>query len=255
MNPSAAEVCNDRDDDCDGTVNEGAVDTQTWYTDQDSDGYGDPATAGDRCQQPNDVNNGNDCNDDDSSINPSAEDTPGDDIDQDCTSGPNDADGDGHSVEEGDCDDADASIHPGAADIAGDDIDQDCSGTPWDVDDDGSGVEDGDCDDHDGLIHPGAVDVAGDEIDQDCSGLPYDIDGDGVGVEEGDCDDADPTVNPDIPDVPGNDIDENCDGGISTAINVYGGSSCAVSGSGGSMGWMGSLVGLLLLRRRARNAV
>jgi subtilisin-like proprotein convertase family protein len=41
INPGAAEVCNDLDDDCDGEVDEGLM--QTWHPDSDSDGYGSPA--------------------------------------------------------------------------------------------------------------------------------------------------------------------------------------------------------------------
>lgn len=41
VHPSAGEVCNGRDDDCDRGVDEEATDAQTWYLDGDGDGYGD----------------------------------------------------------------------------------------------------------------------------------------------------------------------------------------------------------------------
>ncbi len=75
-----------------------------------------------------------DCNDNNDSIFPGAEETCGDSIDQDCDGsdlacgGCTDNDGDGVCVEDGDCDDGDWTIYPGAPEICGDGIDQDCSG-------------------------------------------------------------------------------------------------------------------------------
>ena len=40
MNPDAAEQCNEYDDNCDGSVDEGVA-TFIWYVDFDEDGYGD----------------------------------------------------------------------------------------------------------------------------------------------------------------------------------------------------------------------
>ncbi len=57
------ETCNALDDDCDGLVDEEAVDASTWYADTDGDGWGDEATATVGCELPAGVTRGGDCND------------------------------------------------------------------------------------------------------------------------------------------------------------------------------------------------
>jgi len=109
VNPGATEVANGLDDDCDGTVNEGThiydddgdglteadgdcddadasvLAATPKYYDNDGDGYGDPAAYLSICATPPwSVDNGNDCDDTDSSINPGAFDIIADGIDQDC---------------------------------------------------------------------------------------------------------------------------------------------------------------------------
>ncbi len=77
------ETCDDLDNDGDGAVDEG-LSTSMWYTDADSDGYGDPATGVDDCAQPSGtVSDGTDCDDAASSVNPGAFDWT-DGIDNDC---------------------------------------------------------------------------------------------------------------------------------------------------------------------------
>jgi hypothetical protein len=71
--PGADEVCDGSDNDCEGTVDEGAIDERTWYTDADGDGFGtgDGTIA---CVKPeeNSVARPNDCDDTDVAINPEA---------------------------------------------------------------------------------------------------------------------------------------------------------------------------------------
>jgi len=61
-NPAAYEVCDSADNDCDGSVDEDAINATTWYVDTDADGYGDAASSVDACSQPTGhVDNGDDC--------------------------------------------------------------------------------------------------------------------------------------------------------------------------------------------------
>ena len=70
--PTALDVCNGLDDNCNGLTDEDAV-FITWYTDADMDGYGDPATDSVSCYAIADfVTNNLDCNDMDASISPDA---------------------------------------------------------------------------------------------------------------------------------------------------------------------------------------
>jgi hypothetical protein len=151
--PGASEVCDSQDNDCDSSTDEGAG--QTWYLDNDSDGFGVNTTTVWICTGPSGyVSNDDDCDDTDSSINPSATETC-DGEDDDCdgtiddgvgTTFYRDADGDsygtsststtscnssvsGYVTDSSDCDDTDSGISPAAAEVCSDGIDQDCSGS------------------------------------------------------------------------------------------------------------------------------
>ncbi len=69
INPEAAEVCNDIDDDCDGATDGSDPDVEgapTWYYDGDGDGQGDPANTEVACNRPaHYVAVGDDCDDSD----------------------------------------------------------------------------------------------------------------------------------------------------------------------------------------------
>ncbi|MBF0103919.1 MAG: FG-GAP repeat protein [Deltaproteobacteria bacterium] len=71
------ETCDTLDNNCNGTVDEGLT-IYTWYTDADGDGHGNPEISETNCHATfaSHVSNADDCNDADSTINPSvAEDT------------------------------------------------------------------------------------------------------------------------------------------------------------------------------------
>ncbi|MBW2256501.1 MAG: right-handed parallel beta-helix repeat-containing protein [Deltaproteobacteria bacterium] len=212
VHPGASETCNDKDDDCDGTVDEDPIDPLTFYEDGDADGYGDPD---------------------------------GDTV-EGCTAPV------GYAADSTDCADDDASRNPGETEIPDDEIDQDCNGTDTvtcyvDDDQDGFGTDVGttvladdgscdtsekesendfDCDDTNADIYLGAPEIPGDGIDQNCDtadtpacyldtdadsfGDPLNLvvdaacDSDGRTTDNTDCDDNDGTVYP--------DADELCDG-------------------------------------------
>ena len=196
INPDAEEVCDEVDNNCDDQIDEGVQ--TTFYTDADSDGYGDDeALTIDACEAPEGmVDVAGDCDDSDIDFNPDAvEDDCTDPLDYNCDGsvGYADDDGDGFAACE-ECDDSDVNVNPGADEYC-DGIDNDCDtevdeddsvdASTWYFDDDGDTygdpnntyescyiiagwVEDNtDCDDSDLNIHPGADEYC-DRLDNDC---------------------------------------------------------------------------------------
>ena len=133
QHPGADEVCNNEDDDCDGDLDEDAIDSNTWYYDNDGDGFGDPNNTVESCSPPSGyvgAGEGMDCDDYDDSQHPFADEyCNGEDddcdgeIDEEALDGDwfvTDADGDGFGApgttewacegvdNEWDCDDTDA---------------------------------------------------------------------------------------------------------------------------------------------------
>lgn len=83
--PDASELCDTVDNDCDGSVDEEAVDADPWYGDADGDGYGDLSAEVFACEQPADmVVDSTDCDDTDDSIHPGAPEVCDDGVDDDC---------------------------------------------------------------------------------------------------------------------------------------------------------------------------
>jgi MYXO-CTERM domain-containing protein len=246
--PGATETCDGVDNDCDGAIDNAAIDASTWYADADGDGYGDPAVSVDACDEPTGmVSNADDCDDTDPDVSPAGSEVPYNGVDEDCSGADlTDVDGDGFdSTAAGgtDCDDEDASIYPGAPDTWYDGVDSDCDGaSDFDADADGhdaSAYGGDDCDDFRAAVHPGATETVGDGVDQDCDGTELcepDQDDDGYRPDgaapvtsadadcddpgeaaatdpAGDCNDTDAAFHPGAPEDDCSDPnDYNCDG-------------------------------------------
>ena len=84
--PEADEICDEADNDCDGEVDEDALDALYYYADLDGDGYGDPGAEVRSCTA--DVagvsDNALDCDDGDDGINPDATEICNTGMDDDC---------------------------------------------------------------------------------------------------------------------------------------------------------------------------
>ena len=155
VNSESVETCNQKDDNCNGQIDDGVG--EVWYADRDDDGYGDMNSSQQACENPEGyVSNDEDCEDNDDSIYPGATEVC-DEVDNNCDGvvdegllvtyyADNDYDsfGDPNNTVEscsaidgmvaigGDCDDGSAGVYPGAVDGCNT-IDDDCDG---DVDED-----------------------------------------------------------------------------------------------------------------------
>lgn len=269
VNVDAREVCDSKDNNCNGKTDEGF--------DQDGDGYAscssgecDDGDAGvnegekEICDgQDNDCDgksdegfvdpNGTsscvdddgdayteddgDCDDKNKSINPKAKEVC-DQKDNDCDEQVDegyDEDNDAFKTCENDCDDTNADVFPGADELC-DDLDNDCNGEIDEifVDSDGDGYRSGcgDCDDTNSEVRPNASEIC-DGLDNDCNQVVddgFDLDSDGVAPCVGDCDDTNPNVNTQVAEVC-DLVDNNCDTRIDEGFDVDGDSysQCATS--------------------------
>ena len=225
IHPNANEICNNEDDNCDGTIDEdSATDAIIWYQDADEDSYGDISISVTACQAPTGfVEDNADCNDTNIDINPSATESCNEE-DDDCNGIIDDSATDalvfyedvdedgygninsfsiacdapvGYLSDASDCDDTNTSINPGADELCNE-IDDNC----------------------DGDIDKNAVDGAFwfEDVDEDSYGNANMIMSSceqptGYVDISGDCEDNNAAINPGIDEIC-NEIDDDCDGDI-----------------------------------------
>ncbi len=155
INGYSPELCDGIDNDCDGHVDNDAWDASLWYSDQDSDGYGDPEQAILDCQHVTGrVDVSGDCDDSDAKVNPDATELC-DGIDNDCDSEIDEADAADAITWFAD-EDSDGYGNPHSTTTA-------CE-PPW-----GFVEDDLDCDDGDPQVNPDAFEL-NDGTDNNCDG-------------------------------------------------------------------------------------
>ena len=198
-NPSAPELCDGEDNDCDGQADNDALNANDWYADTDGDGFGDIDSRQESCDTLSGyVLNALDCDDSTSDISPDVAEECGDELDNNCDGNIDenmgawwpDIDGDGYgddsvAVTEScdqptdyvanrqDCDDDEITTYLGAEEVCDDGVDNNCSGVvdedlvDWYPDEDGDGFGDEDATPTSACEEPsGYVSIAGDCDDE-----------------------------------------------------------------------------------------
>ena len=231
VNHDSQEICNGKDDNCDGQVDEiGAAGCVQLFPDVDGDGFGADGADECRCapEPPYTALQGGDCDDSDFLVNPLMTEL--------CNGKDDNCDGQTDPAGAQGCQEYFIDTD---ADGYGETGDSQCLCQPMG---DYSALEDGDCDPDNPDAWPGNVEVC-DGADNDCNGSVDDVDEehcvtyyldtdeDGYGIADdsicqcdpdsennytatdaGDCDDGEPLSNPGLSEVCGDGIDNNCDG-------------------------------------------
>ena len=249
QNPDAQEVCDWEDNNCNGVLDDNAIDGTIWYLDADSDGFGTNTSTTTSCTQPvGYAANTNDCDDARFQSSPVALEF--------CNGIDDDCDG---QIDEGDAVDFQIFYADADGDGYGDPF-QPVQGCTQPA---GAVTNAQDCDDSDPNVYPYATEVCNgiddncnqsiDENAQDQTLYFLDADSDGVGgttfqlactqptgyvVNTGDCDDTNAGVKPTIQETC-NGIDDNCNGTVDENIPT---SAWYLDADGDSFGTSGVVV-------------
>lgn len=218
VRPGAPEVCNGSDDNCNGSVDEGAV--FTFYRDADGDGHGSPSVTTTGCSAPSGyVPAPDDCNDANSAVYTGATETCNG-LDDNCngsfdegvtTTYYRDADSDSYgaiasgtvdacSAPSGyvgnidDCNDGMFSIHPGAAEVCNS-VDDNCNGSS-----------------DEGVTTTFYTDADGDTYGNLASPVSACSQPAGTSINSTDCNDASSAIRPGATEIRGDGIDQDCSG-------------------------------------------
>jgi len=233
VRPGATEICDAIDNNCNGLIDDGVM--NTWYADSDADGFGNEDYTIEACGMPEGyAATAGDCDDGNAEISPIADEVC-DYVDNNCDGAIDeglfltwyeDADSDtfgasdtwaeactqpmGYVASSSDCDDTNATINPDATEVC-DGIDNDC---------------DMQIDDDDGNLDLSTAETWYGDTDGDGFGDSYYTEiaceaSAGYVENNQDCDDTNADINPSVREDCGDLIDNDCDGTVDSPDTLY----------------------------------